>query len=163
MHNTRTTRNSGMYCCCYTHWGTYQQELRCAVFFLLLSQMQSQEAHASLHEELQPAAVGHKITDKIVLLVLPSQARVKTLDCIIWGQTKKKNSPWNKSEKGSDETKSITSPPQPLRSPGDPLFISVLADNGLPCSSPSWSRNDEFPTSAITRTISVLGKDKRAV
>jgi len=74
MHNTRTTRNSGMYCCCYTHWGTYQQEIRCAVFFLLLSQMQSQEAHASLHEELQPAAVGHKITDKIVLLVLPSQA-----------------------------------------------------------------------------------------
>jgi hypothetical protein len=60
-------------------------------------------------------------------------------------------------ETGKDGDKKLYINPANNISPEDPLFMSVSDDRGLLCSSPSWSRNEELPTSGVTRTISVLG------
>jgi len=67
--NTHICTPVRMHLDCYIHWGTYQQELQCAVFSSLLSQLQSQEAHSNLHEELRPSA-DHTLQMKRIL-VLP--------------------------------------------------------------------------------------------
>jgi hypothetical protein len=73
------------------------------------------------------------------------------------GGDKAKKSLDKAKETGKDGDKKLYINPANNISPEDPLFMSVSDDRGLLCSSPSWSRNEELPTSAVTRTISVLG------
>lgn len=73
------------------------------------------------------------------------------------GGDKAKKSLDKAKETGKDGDKKLYINPAIIISPEDPLFMSVSDDRGLLCSSPSWSRNEELPTSAITHTISVSG------
>lgn len=64
------------------------------------------------------------------------------------GGDKAKKSLDKAKETGKDGDKKLYINPAIIISPEDPLFMSVSDDRGLLCSSPSWSRNEELPSSA---------------